>query len=94
MFLLIQLVSVLVQLIFLLPHARAGADSGHFSTSLGPSVQRYAVGKLPQVSYQLNSSWSGQIGIPGKKGDELFFWLFEAESESQDVISMLAVNQC
>lgn len=83
--------SLLMQLIFLLP--LAGADSGYFSSSLGPSVQKYAVGKLPQVSYELNPSWAGQIRVPGKKDDQLFFWLFEAESESQDLISMVILNE-
>lgn len=79
-------------LLFLLPHVHAGADSPFFSKSLGPSVQKYAVGKLPNVSYELTASWAGQVRVPGKKDNELFFWLFEAEVESQDLISMVTLN--
>ena len=94
MLLLIQLTSLLVQLIFQLPHVDAEAGSPHFSISLGPKVQKYAVGKLPNVSYEITASWAGTIRVPGKTADKLFFWLFEAESESQDLISMVTLNDC
>ena len=94
MLLLIQLTFLFLHYVFLLPHAHAAASSGDFSMSLGPRVQKYAVGELPLVSYELPASWAGQIRVPGKKDDELFFWLFEAESKSSDLISMVALNEC
>lgn len=93
MLLLIQLSILVLHYIFLLPHAHVAANSGDFSMSLGPTVHRYAVGELPLVSYELPASWAGQLRVPGKSDDELFFWLFEAESESSDLISMVTLNE-
>lgn len=47
---------------------------------LGPSGRKYSV-SLPYVRFPLPPSWAGEILIPGKN-DELFFWLFAAESSS------------
>lgn len=80
--------ALLVHLIFLLPLAHAGARFPRFETTLGLNAQKYAVGKLPHVDYQLPPSWAGQIHVPGTKDDELFFWLFEAEIASKNLISM------
>ena len=56
----------------------------------GPNTERYAVGRLPNITYKLPPSWAGQIKIPGTKDDALFFWLFETETYSQNdnLISM------
>ena len=64
-----------------------------FGLRLGPNVTEYAVGKLPDVRYDLPPSWAGQVYIPGTKNGELFFWLFQAEYESEDLISKLATNR-
>ncbi|MCJ1256944.1 hypothetical protein MMC24_004769 [Lignoscripta atroalba] len=52
-------------------------------TSFGPDTDKYAVGILPNVNYKLPPSWAGQIAIPGTTDNELFFWLFKAESRAQ-----------
>ena len=80
--------ALLVHLIFFLPLAHAGAQFPRFETTLGPNAHKYAVGKLPHVDYQLTPSWAGQILVPGTRDDELFFWLFEAETASNNLISM------
>lgn len=94
MLLSIQLAFLLVQLIVLLAPAHAGANAGYLSRSLRSRVQKFAVGKLPHVSYELTPSWAGQLGVPGKKDDKVFFWLFEAERDSRDLISMVPWNAC
>ncbi|KAI9874851.1 MAG: hypothetical protein M1830_009184 [Pleopsidium flavum] len=48
---------------------------------LGPSNSTYAVNRLPNITYPLPASWAGEILIPGTQ-DELFFWLFAAESST------------
>ena len=49
----------------------------------GRDVSEYAVGNLPNVSFELPASWAGQISVPNTANDELFFWLFEAEVAGQ-----------
>ncbi|WEW55454.1 serine-type carboxypeptidase [Emydomyces testavorans] len=44
----------------------------------------YAVKSLPD-SPSVPPSWAGRMGVPGvAEGNELFFWLFEAEDKSYD----------
>ncbi|MCJ1348723.1 hypothetical protein MMC31_006956 [Peltigera leucophlebia] len=80
---------ILVPLIFLLLCVRRAENFSSFGLRLGPNVTEYAVGKLPDVRYDLPPSWAGQVYIPGTKKDELFFWLFQAEFESEDLIIWL-----
>ena len=54
---------------------------------LGPNITRFAVGRLPDVDFTLPSSWAGQIASPSSQDNKLFFWLFQAESPSDDLIS-------
>lgn len=63
-----------------------------FGQSLGPNVKHYEVGALPNVTFPLPLSWAGQIHIPNTKDDELFFWLFEAETPSNNLISKSPLN--
>ena len=65
-----------------LPQARA---------IFGPNTGKYVVDKLPNITYHIPPNWAGQIRIPGTKDDELFFWLFETEDQSQcdNLISMI-----
>lgn len=53
------------------------------------TATHFAVHSLPNVSFPLPRSWAGQIPIPGPSDDQLFFWLFQAESQdaSQNLIS-------
>lgn len=55
----------------------------------GPAVSRYVVGNLPNVNFNLSTSLAGQIPVANTSNDELFFWLFEAETQasSDDFIS-------
>lgn len=53
----------------------------------GPNLAKFAVGHLPNVTFNLPASWAGQISIPGSEDDNLFFWLFQAESPSDTLIS-------
>lgn len=71
-----------------------GAYPGVCSTTpsyldFGASANKYAVGCLPEVDFDLPASWAGQIPIPNTTNDELFFWLFEAENQdlSDNLIS-------
>src|SRR6266498_5331227 len=51
--------------------------------SLNP-VGQYQVHELPLVS-SLPPSWAGRIAVPDStNGDQLFFWLFRAEDETND----------
>lgn len=60
---------------------------GNLGLLLGPNVKHYEVSALPNVTFPLPLSWAGQIHIPDTKDDELFFWLFEAETPSNNLIS-------
>lgn len=55
------------------------------STCLDPEgrASDYLVGSLPNVTFQLPLNWAGQVPVPGITNDELFFWLFEAENQTQ-----------
>ncbi|KAL9013125.1 MAG: hypothetical protein Q9173_002168 [Seirophora scorigena] len=55
------------------------------------TATHFAVHSLPNVSFPLPPSWAGQIPIPGPSDDQLFFWLFQAESQdaSQNLIIWL-----
>lgn len=66
----------------------------NFSMGLGPSVIPYLVGDLPDVQYKLPLSWAGQIHIPNNKTSKLFFWLFEAETQSNNLISQYFTVIC
>ena len=57
----------------------------------GSSASEYAVGCLPDVSFDFPASWAGQIPVQNISNDELFFWLFEAENEveSDNLISRI-----
>ena len=78
-------VSFLVRLLLLVvsTHARNSYD---FATSVGRNASKYAVGALPDGEF-LPRNWAGPISIPGTTNDELFFWLFEAEIPTNNLIS-------
>ncbi|KAI9853231.1 MAG: hypothetical protein M1824_001485, partial [Vezdaea acicularis] len=42
----------------------------------------YKVETLPDVRFSTPQSWAGDIPIPGRGDDKLFFWLFAAESNA------------
>lgn len=81
-----KLVCLVLLLLSLFSLTYTDGGFSNFGMSLGPNVQRYAVGDLPDVNFPLPPSWAGQIQIPNTKDDELFFWLFEAETQSDDLI--------
>lgn len=56
---------------------------------LSPNATQFAVRSLPNVTFPLPPSWAGQIPISDASNDQLFFWLFQAESHdaSQNLIS-------
>ncbi|KAJ5368326.1 Carboxypeptidase [Penicillium cataractarum] len=48
------------------------------------NASRFKVRSLPD-SPTLPASWAGRLPVPGRKdGNEIFFWLFEAENKSYD----------
>lgn len=59
--------------------------TGHASLS----ADKFLVGSLPNVNFSLPKSWAGQISVPNTTNDELFFWLFEAETKTNDLIIWL-----
>lgn len=61
----------------------------YLKDALDPDAQRYAVGQLPNVSFQMPTSWAGQLSVPGRGDDQLFFWLFQSEKPSADLIRKL-----
>ena len=65
----------------------------HSSMSLSQNVQKYAVGALPDITFKMPTSWAGQIQVPATDNDELFFWLFQAEQPSNDLISKYRCHQ-
>ena len=83
----LRIVCIILHLLTLLTLTYTDGDFSSFSKSLGPNIDRYAVGSLPNVSFPLPRSWAGRIHIPNAKDDELFFWLFDAEMPSNDLIS-------
>lgn len=47
-------------------------------------ASRFAVRSLPD-SPALPANWAGRLPVPGKEeGNEIFFWLFEAENKAYD----------
>ena len=86
------LLTLFMEAVFLIPSTQAGAGSPYFARSLGPNVHKYAVGKLPDVDHKLTPSWAGQIPVQGTKDDELFFWLFEAETQSNELLSTCSLH--
>lgn len=60
--------------------------------SQGANAQKYLVNALPNVMFNMSMNWAGQISIAGTADDELFFWLFEAEKPSNDLISRLCIR--
>jgi hypothetical protein len=47
-------------------------------------VSRFEVRSLPD-SPALPANWAGRLPVPGRKdGNEIFFWLFEAENKAYD----------
>lgn len=59
-------------------------------------TSQFRVHSLPGVS-DLPSSWAGRLPVPGTdNGNEIFFWLFQAEQPEYDdnLISMLAYQKC
>lgn len=69
--------------LFSLGHSRPDGDDFTW-----PNLTKFAVGGLPNVNYQLPASWAGQISIPSSRDNKLFFWLFQAESPSDNLISV------
>lgn len=48
------------------------------------NVAQFKVNSLPGIS-SLPSSWAGRLPVPGaKKGNEIFFWLFDSEKPAYD----------
>jgi hypothetical protein len=59
------------------------------------NASRFEVRSLPD-SPALPANWAGRLPVPGRKdGNEVFFWLFEAENKAYDdtFISGLAQNR-
>lgn len=47
-------------------------------------ASRFAVRSLPD-SPALPANWAGRLPVPGREeGNEIFFWLFEAENKAYD----------
>ena len=82
----INRLSFFVRLLFMTVSCRAGGTRD-FATSLGHNASAYAVGALPRAEF-LPQSWAGPISIPNTTNDELFFWLFQAETETNNLISL------
>ena len=78
------LLSLLLRLSALLSLGHSRPDH---RDSTWPNMTKFAVSGLPNVNFSLPASWAGQIPIPSSKEDKLFFWLFQAESPSDDLIS-------
>jgi hypothetical protein len=48
------------------------------------NASRFKVRSLPD-SPALPTSWAGRLPVPGREnGNEIFFWLFEAEDKAYD----------
>ena len=62
-------------------------DAKAYGYSFGPNSNLFAVGKLPGINFSIPQGWAGQIPVPDMANDELFFWLFQAEKPSNDLIS-------
>ncbi|KAI4115692.1 MAG: hypothetical protein LQ341_007718, partial [Variospora aurantia] len=75
----------------LVPSFLAAAAPKVLPSLLNSDVTHFAVRSLPNVNFSLPPSWAGQIPIPGHSDNQLFFWLFQAESHnvSQDLIIWL-----
>lgn len=58
----------------------------------GPNIDQFAVDPLPNVDFPLPQSWAGLLRVPDTKNDQLFFWLFEAESEDQSKNLIIWLN--
>jgi len=61
-------------------HAPRSVNSSYLD--FGPAVDKYMVGNLPNVDFDLPRSWAGQIPVANTSDDELFFWLFAAETQA------------
>ena len=70
--------SFLVRLLLLVMSSHAG---------IGRNASKYAVVALPHAEF-LPKSWAGSISIPNTSNDELFFWLFQAEIPTNNLISV------
>ena len=58
------------------------ATSINRSTScFGLDMDRFSVGKLPGIHFDVPTSFAGSLAIPGTLDSSLFFWLFEADHE-------------
>ena len=47
------------------------------------NISQFQVHSLPG-SPALPLSWAGRLSVPDRKGNEIFFWLFNAENPSYD----------
>ena len=54
---------------------------------LGAGASNYAVNGLPNVKFSFPASWAGQIPVPNTANDDLFFWLFDAEAQCENLTS-------
>ena len=78
--------SFLVRLLLLVMSSLAGTTHKS-ATSIGRNASKYAVVALPHAEF-LPKSWAGPISIPNTFDDELFFWLFQAEIPTNNLISV------
>ncbi len=85
-------ISLFVRLLLMISSSRARGTQD-FITSLGRNANEYAVGALPHAAF-LGKSWAGPIAIPNTTNDELFFWLFQAETETNNLISARTHHHC
>ncbi|KAI9761163.1 MAG: hypothetical protein M4579_001210 [Chaenotheca gracillima] len=53
------------------------------SIGYGADISAFEVHSLPEVHFDVPRSYAGEIPIPGKSDDNLFFWLFESENAAQ-----------
>ncbi len=85
-------VSLFVRFLLVIFSSHAGCTQ-NFVTSLGRNASEYAVGALPNAAF-LHKSWAGPILVPNTTNDELFFWLFQAETETENLISARVHRRC
>lgn len=86
-------VSLFVRMLLLLIFSSHVGGTQNFVTSLGRNASEYAVGALPHATF-LPKSWAGPISVPNTTNDEFFFWLFQAETETDNLISARVRHDC
>lgn len=56
----------------------------HLPNASFSKISKFEVHSLPGIS-SIPTSWAGRLPVPGlDEGNEVFFWLFEAEDQHYD----------